>query len=163
MGASLGHEHAGPQASLGCSFSPLRKSRSSLNPLNLDGTLSHAASPWASRIVCDLEASAEAVDGVHSLLENMKGQLLLLFKDGHIREQFLAIDFRAIRASWLSVSIAPPGLSPIATFDAVAPTTEDDDELRICQFPQCGAEFYNDKTFLNHLRHVHNLRNIATL
>ena len=73
-----------------------------------DYSLGPGASPWARQFAEDIGSLALIEDGIE-VVQLVGEEVGRLFIDGPARDLFLLIDFSELRASALSVRIAPPG------------------------------------------------------
>ena len=74
----------------------------------LDGRLTSTASPWARRVVEDLRWAQTLLHDSEDVLGELADRPGLMW-DPEVRNEFLNVDFTAIRGCFFGSAIAPPG------------------------------------------------------
>ena len=126
---------------------------------NDQGRLEEWASPWAWQAARDFD-SLIVLDEGKSWLSDLDGRYSLVFQQGPLRDAFLNIDTKQLRAFALSKSIPPPGLAPDAEDQLQAQRFEDHKTTHyVCGI--CDADFSTSSKLQIHLRRAHDLHPLA--
>ncbi len=87
--------------------------------VDANGRLCSGAKPWAKRVLADLEELAETDYNTETLLAELDGRVLLLFRDADFRSGLLGVNETILRAKAKTVRIPPPGFEAAAESEAL--------------------------------------------